>query len=80
MSKRFAAGPVDIEPTLRRMDEIRAGLRARAAAEGRVIRQVPPPRPRTDEEKAAEIERFAHLRSQYAEPPLTSQDIIEAIV
>jgi len=74
-----SAEPVDIEPTLRRMDEIRAGLRAKAAAEGRVIRQLPPPRPRTDEEKAAELELFAHLRSQYTGPPLTSEDIIEAI-
>lgn len=35
-------GPVDIDATLRRMETISAGLRAKAAAEGREIRQVPP--------------------------------------
>ncbi|KEF42168.1 MAG: hypothetical protein ER33_07345 [Cyanobium sp. CACIAM 14] len=73
-----AAEPVDIEPTLRRMEEIRAGLRAKAAAEGRDIRQVPP-LPMTEEEKAPERELFARLRSQFKGPPLTSQEIIAAI-
>jgi plasmid stability protein len=74
-----AAEPVDIEPTLRRMREISAGLRAKAAAEGREIRQVPPLPPMTEEEKAAEREVFAHLRSQFKGPPLTSEEIIAAI-
>ena len=73
-----AAEPVDIEPTLRRMEEIRAGLRAKAAAEGREIREVPP-LPMTEEEKAAERELFAHLRSQFKGPPLASEEIIAAI-
>jgi plasmid stability protein len=37
-----AQAPVDIEPTLRRMEEIRAGLRAQAVADGREIRQLHP--------------------------------------
>jgi hypothetical protein len=73
-----AAEPVDIEPTLRRMEEIRAGLRAKAAAEGRQIREVPP-LPMTAEEQAAERELFAHLRSQFKGPPLSSDEIIAAI-
>ena len=74
-----AAEPVDIEPTLRRMQEISAGLRAQAAAEGREIRQVPPLPEMTEEEKAAERELFARLRSQFKGPPLTREEIIEAI-
>ena len=74
-----AAEPVDIEPTLRRMQEISAGLRAQAAAEGREIRQVPPLPEMTEEEKAAERELFARLRSQFKGPPLTSEEIIAAI-
>lgn len=74
-----AAEPVGIEPTLRRMEEIRAGLRAKAAAEGREIRQVPPLPEMTEEEKTAERELFAHLRSQFKGPPLTSEEIIAAI-
>ena len=74
-----AAEPVDIEPTLRRMQEISAGLRAQAAAEGREIRQVPPLPEMTEEEKAAERELFAGLRSQFKGPPLTSEEIIAAI-
>ena len=74
-----AAEPVDIEPTLRRMEEISAGLRAKAAAEGREIRQVPPLPEMTEEEKAAERELFARLRSQFKGPPLTSEEIIAAI-
>jgi plasmid stability protein len=74
-----AAEPVDIEPTLRRMQEISAGLRAQAAAQGREIRQVPPLPEMTEEEKAAERELFARLRSQFKGPPLTSEEIIAAI-
>jgi|688.fasta_scaffold00840_5 plasmid stability protein len=74
-----AAEPVDIEPTLRRMQEISAGLRAQAAAEGREIRQVPPLPEMTEEEKAAERELFARLRSQFKGTPLTSEEIIAAI-
>jgi len=73
-----AGEPVNIEPTVRRMEEIRAGLRAKAAAEGREIRAVPP-LPMTEEEKAAERELFAHLRSQFKGPPLSSDEIIAAI-
>ena len=69
---------MNIEPTVRRMEEIRAGLRAKAAAEGREIRAVPP-LPMTEEEKAAELELFAHLRSQFKGPPLSSDEIIAAI-
>lgn len=74
-----AAEPVDIEPALRRMQEISAGLRAQAAAQGREIRQVPPLPEMTEEEKAAERELFARLRSQFKGPPLTSEEIIAAI-
>ena len=74
-----AAEPVDIKPTLRRMEEISAGLRAKAAAEGREIRQVPPLPEMTEEEKAAERELFARLRSQFKGPPLSSEEIIAAI-
>ncbi|MEX1317848.1 MAG: hypothetical protein AB1Z22_12095 [Synechococcaceae cyanobacterium] len=74
-----APEPVDIDATLRRMQEIRAGLRARAAAEGRPILELPPPPPMTEEEKAAERELFASLRSQFKGPPLTSEEIITAI-
>ncbi|MEB3155963.1 MAG: hypothetical protein VKO26_00820 [Cyanobacteriota bacterium] len=70
--------PADVEPTWRRMDEIRAGLRAKAAAEGREIREVPP-LPMTEEEKAAELELFAQLRSQFKGLPVMSEDIIAAI-
>lgn len=71
--------PMDIEPTLRRMEEIRAGLRAKAVAEGREIRPMPPLPPMTEEEKAAERVVFARLRSQFKGPPLTSEEIIAAI-
>ena len=74
-----ATEPVDIAPTLRRMQEISAGLRAKAAAEGREIRQVPPLPLMTEEEKAAERELFARMRSQFKGPPLTSEEIIAAI-
>lgn len=71
--------PFDIKATLRRMDEIRAGLRAAAAAEGRAILEVPPLPPMTGQEKAAERELLARLRSQFKGPPLTREEIIEAI-
>ena len=74
-----APEPVDIEPTLRRMEEIRAGLRAKAAAEGREIRQVPPLPPMTEEEIQAQLDRWRELRSQFKGPPLTSEEIIAAI-
>lgn len=74
-----AAGPVDIKPTLRRMEEISAGLRAKAAAEGREIRQVPPLPAMTEEEIQAQLDRWRELRSQFKGPPLTSEEIIAAI-
>jgi fructose-1,6-bisphosphatase/inositol monophosphatase family enzyme len=71
--------PFEMEATLRRMDEILAGLRAAAAAEGRPILEVPPLPPMTEQEKAAERELLARLRSQFKGPPLTSEEIIAAI-
>jgi fructose-1,6-bisphosphatase/inositol monophosphatase family enzyme len=71
--------PFDIKATLRRMEEIRAGLRAAAAAEGRPILEVPPLPPMTEQEQAAERELLARLRSQFKGPPLTSEEIIAAI-
>jgi plasmid stability protein len=71
--------PVDLEATLKRMDEIRAGLRAAAVTEGRPILDVPLLPPMTEQEKAAEREHFARLRSQFKGPPLTSEEIIAAI-
>lgn len=74
-----APGPVAIRTTLRRMQEISAGLRAKAAAEGRPILELPPRPPMTEAEQAAEHKLFAHLRSQFKGPPLTSEEIIAAI-
>lgn len=74
-----AAEPVDIAPTLRRMEEISAGLRAKAAAEGREIRQVPPLPPMTKEEIQAQLDRWRELRGHFKGPPLTSEEIIAAI-
>jgi hypothetical protein len=71
--------PFEMEGTLRRIDEIRAGLRAAAAAEGRPILEVPPLPPMTEHEKAAERELLAHLRSQFKGLPPTSEEIIAAI-
>mgnify|MGYP003342293073 FL=1 len=71
--------PVAIDSTLRRMEEIRAGLRAKAAAEGREALQPPPVPPLTPEEVAAQRARLAELRSQFKGPPLTSEEIIAAI-
>jgi hypothetical protein len=71
--------PFDIKATLQRMVEIRDGLRAAAAAEGRPILEVPTLPPMTEQEKAAERELLARLRSQFKGPPLTSEEITEAI-
>ncbi|MFN7899497.1 MAG: FitA-like ribbon-helix-helix domain-containing protein [Synechococcaceae cyanobacterium] len=73
------AAPVTIDSTLRRMEEIRAGLRAKAAAEGREALQPPPVPTRTSEEVAAQRARFAELRSRFKGPPLTREEIITAI-
>jgi plasmid stability protein len=74
-----ATEPVDIAPTLRRMQEISAGLRAKAAAEGRAIRQVPPLPPMPEEEVQSQLDRWRELRSHFKGPPLTSEEIIAAI-
>ena len=74
-----APEPANIEPTLRRIQEISAGLRAKAAAEGREIRQVPPLPPMTEEEVQSQLHRWRELRSQFKRPPLTSEEIIAAI-
>jgi plasmid stability protein len=71
--------PVNIDSTLRRMEEIRAGLRAKAAAEGREALQPPPVPTLTPEEVAAQRAHFAELRSRFKGPPLTSEEIIAAI-
>ncbi|MCS5698823.1 hypothetical protein NZK32_07195 [Cyanobium sp. FGCU-52] len=71
--------PFEMEGTLRRMVEIRAGLRAAAAAEGRPILEVPTLPPMTEQEKAAERELLDRLRSQFKGPPLTREEIIAAI-
>jgi plasmid stability protein len=71
--------PVNIDSTLRRMEEIRAGLRAKAAAEGREALQPPPVPTLTPEEVAAQRAHFAELRSRFKGPPLTSEEIIVAI-
>lgn len=74
-----SAAPVNIDSTLRRMEEIRAGLRAKAAAEGREALQPPPVPMLTPEQVAAQRARFAELRSRFKGPPLTSEEIIAAI-
>lgn len=71
--------PGTIDSTLRRMEEIRSGLRAKAAAEGRLALQPPPVPTLTPEEVAAQRARFAELRSRFKGPPLTSEQIIAAI-
>jgi hypothetical protein len=73
------AAPVDLDATLRRMEDIRAGLRAKAAAEGREILLLPPPPPLTPEQIQARRQRFAEQRSRFKGPPPTSEEIIEAI-
>jgi hypothetical protein len=70
---------VDLDATLRRMEEIRAGLRSKAAAEGREILLLPTPPPLTPEQIQAQWVRFAEQRSGFKGPPPTSEEIIEAI-
>jgi plasmid stability protein len=74
-----AAVPVDLDTTLRRMEEIRAGLRSKAAAEGREILFLPPPPLLTPKQIQAQRQRFAVQRSGFKGPPPTSEEIIEAI-
>ena len=64
---------------MRRIEEIRAGLRAKAAAEGREILLLPPPPSLTPEQVQAQLQRFAEPRSGFKGPPPTSEEIIEAI-
>jgi plasmid stability protein len=61
-----AAVSVDLDATLRRIEEIRAGLRAKAADEGREILLMPPPPPLTLEQIEAQRQRFAEQRSRSA--------------
>ena len=70
---------VDLEATLRRMDEIRAGLQARAASDGQEAQQLPPLPALTPDQIQTQLDRFAALRSRFKGPPLTSEKIIEAI-
>ena len=74
-----AAVSVELDATLRRMEEIRAGLRSKAAAEGREILLLPPPPPLTPEQVQAQRVRFAEQRSGLKGPPPTIEEIIEAI-
>jgi plasmid stability protein len=74
-----AAVSVELDATLRRMEEIRAGLRSKAAAEGREIPLLPTPPPLTPEQIQAQRVRFAEQRSGFKGPPPTSEEIIEAI-
>ena len=74
-----AAVSVDLDGTLRRMEEIHAGLRVKAAAEGREILLLPPPPPLTPEQIQAQRVRFEEQRSGFKGPPPTSEEIIEAI-
>ena len=74
-----AAESVDLDTTLRRMEEIRAGLRSKAAAEGREILLLPPPPLLTPKQIQAQRQRFAVQRSGFKGPPPTSEEIIEAI-
>ena len=71
--------PVNIDSTLRRMEEIRAGLRAKAAAEGQEILLLPPPPSLKPEQIQAQRQRFAEQRSGFKGPPPTSEEIIEVI-
>ena len=64
---------------MRRMEEIRAGLRAKAAAEGKEILLLPPSPSLTPEQVQAQWVRFAEQRSGFKGPPPTSEEIIEAI-
>ena len=74
-----AAESVDLDATLRRLEEIRVGLRAKAAAEGREILLLPPPPLLTPEQIQAQRVRFEEQRSGFKGPPPTSEEIIEAI-
>jgi plasmid stability protein len=74
-----AAESVDLDDTLQRMEVIRAGLRAKAAAEGREILLLPPPPLLTPKQIQAQRQRFAVQRSGFKGPPPTSEEIIEAI-
>jgi len=74
-----AAESVDLDATLRRLEEIRVGLRAKAAAEGREILLLPPPPLLTPEQIQAQRVRFVEQRSAFKGPPPTSEEIIEAI-
>jgi len=74
-----AAVSVDLDSTMRRIEEIRAGLRAKAAAEGKEILLLPPPPSLTPEQVQAQRQRFAEPRSGFKGPPPTSEEIIEAI-
>jgi plasmid stability protein len=64
-----AAESVDLDDTLQRMEVIRAGLRAKAAAEGREILLLPPPPPLTPEQIQAQRVRFEEQRSGFKGPP-----------
>jgi hypothetical protein len=70
---------VDLDATMRRMEEIRAGLRSKAAAEGREILLLPPPPSLAPEQDQAQRQRFALQRSGFKGPPPTSEEIIAAI-
>ena len=73
------AAPVNIDSTLRRMEEIRAGLRARAAAEGREILQPPPVPPLTPAQVKARRARFAELRSRFRGPTIPDEELVAAV-
>jgi len=64
---------------MRRIEEIRAGLRAKAAAEGKEILLLPPPPSLKPEQIQAQRQRFAVQRNGFKGPPPTSEEIIEAI-
>ena len=74
-----AAVSVDLDATLRRMEEIRDGLRSKAAAEGREILLLPTLPPLTPEQIQAQRVRFVEQRSGFKGQPPTSEEIIEAI-
>ena len=73
------AASVDLDDTLQRMEVIRAGLQAKAAAEGREILLLPTPPPLTPEQIQAQRVRFAEQRSVFKCHPPTTEEIIEAI-
>lgn len=61
------------------MEEILAGLRAKAAAEGREILLLPPAQPLTPEQIQAQRQRFSKQRSRFKGSPPTSEETIAAI-